>query len=90
MEEQIEYLLVYAKVNNDPAAALKVIELEALLLERDTKIKKEFVKQETVTDLPSQLIETKYNLVGEKFGSFLKRENLLYHQLVCKFLEILF
>jgi len=38
LEDQIDYLLTYAKLNNDTDAAIKVIHLEALLLERDTKI----------------------------------------------------
>jgi len=46
LEEQIKVLLDYAHANNDPAAALKVLQLEYMILERDAKIKDECVKQE--------------------------------------------
>ena len=36
LEDQIEYLLHYARLHNDPTAALKVLELEVLLMERDS------------------------------------------------------
>ena len=49
LEDQIEYLLHYARLHNDPTAALKVLELEVLLMERDSATCP--VKLETRTDL---------------------------------------
>ena len=49
LEDQIEYLLHYARLHNDPTAALKVLELEVLLMERDSVTCP--VKLETRTDL---------------------------------------
>ena len=55
LEDQIEYLLHYAKRNHDPTAALKVFELEVLLMERDPVTCP--VKLETTTDFKLETVD---------------------------------
>ena len=55
LEDQIEYLLHYARLHNDPSAALKVLELEVLLMERDSVTCP--VKLETSTDFELETVD---------------------------------
>jgi len=66
LEDQIDYLLTYAKLNNDTDAAIKVIHLEALLLERDTKIALSEEKPSTSSLAHSEEIPVSCSSVSHK------------------------
>ena len=57
LEDQIEYLLHYAQLHNDPTAALKVLELEVLLMDRDSVTCP--VKLKTTTDFKLETVDNK-------------------------------
>ena len=55
LEDQIEYLLHYARLHNDPSAALKVLELGVLLMKRDSVTCP--IKLETKTDFKLETVD---------------------------------
>ena len=73
LEDQIEYLLHYARLHNDPSAALKMLELEVLLMERDSVTCP--VKLETTTDFKLETVDNE--CLSCELGSVSEAQSLL-------------